>query len=130
MGTVDPATGAVTALGPVTTLQNDLDQLVWIDTAPVGLDVSIPAGAALYDIDTTTGATTLRANVTTLVQRIAWDPVAERLLAVTARETPRRLVELDVTTGTLTPIGDTHTAAELGGNTIDAIFMAPSPTCP
>lgn len=128
--TLDPATGAATSLGAVDTLQDDLDQLAWADGTLVGLDVLVGTGAQLYDVNTTTGATALRANVAEQVNRIAYDVARSRLVATTARETPRRLVEIDLTTGALTTIGTTHTDAEHGGATIDAIFVAPAPTCP
>ncbi len=130
IGTVDPTTGAVTVLGTVDTLQDDIDQLSWVDGEVIGLDVLVGTGAELYDVNTTTGATTVRASVPEVVNRLVYDPARGRFLAATARENPRRLVEVDPDTGGLTTIGNTHTDAEHGGLTIDAIVIAPDPNCP
>lgn len=129
MATIDLATGAATVLGPVTTLQNDIDQLVWTDAGLVGLDVLVGTGATLYDVNTMTGATSVRANVLNETQRMVYDTAGARLLAVT-RENPRRLIELDLDTGELTEVGATHTSAEHGGFAIDALLVAPAPACP
>lgn len=60
---------------------------------------------------------------------MTWDPVGARMLGITDDD-PRQLVEVNLATGALTRLGDTHTAAELTGRTMDAIFFAPAPTCP
>ena len=59
--------------------------------------------------------------------RFAYD--ASRNKAFSWRLSDRNLVELSLTTGQATAIGETHTAVELGASVINGMAFAPPPAC-
>ncbi|MCA9550650.1 MAG: hypothetical protein KC933_11490, partial [Myxococcales bacterium] len=130
IGTIDLGTGAVTALGTVTTLQNDVDQLAYGDGTLYALDVDTSVGqGGIYTIDPSTGAATLVVLVSDTLRRMIWDPVAHALIGATADTPDRQLVSIDLTTGALTPTHSLNAEAQLGGALVDALALLPG-ACP
>ncbi len=127
---LDLATGEATVLGPVTTLQNDVDQLTFGDGVLYALDVNTNVGrAGIYSVNRTTGATTLIVETTDLLRRMVWDPSRHGLIGTTADTPDRQLVSIDLVSGALTPLAATYALSQQGGQLVDSLLLAPAPAC-
>lgn len=130
VGTVEVATGAVTVLGTVQTLQNDVDAMTLDgDGDLLALDGDVNTGQrAVYTIDPANGAASHVATFDSPLISIAYSRWLDRMFAYRLSAN-RDLVELDLSDSTLTDIGTIHTEADFGGSTLAGLFFAPEPSC-
>ncbi len=129
-GSVNVATGAVTALGVVSPIQEDIDAMTFSDEI-LALDVDSSSGArAIYSVSATSGATTPLATLTEPLIGIAYSRARGQLFAYRFATPNRELVTIDLEAESVTPIGTIHTDADFAGGTMGGFFFAPRPTCP
>jgi hypothetical protein len=132
LSTLNPTTGVITSLGgSVVTLQNDQDLLFFKDDVLWSFDVDTNANQTeLFTLNLATGIDT---NVVTVTQndetlRVAYD--GSRGKAFGWRVGDRNLLEVNLSTGAATALGETHPANMFASATIRAFFIAPSVVCP
>lgn len=133
LGTVNVATRVITDLaGTVDTVQDDMDSMVFVGTTLYGIDVA--TGNSRLDLVTAnlaTGAVTVVASPTSasaavVPLRIAYDDSRSKVYAW--RPSDRNLLELSLTTGVATPLGETHASNVYPGEPSQGFTVAP--ICP
>lgn len=131
-GTVDVATGAVTAIGTHQTLQDDGDTVFFVGNDLRLLDVAqgINQGA-VYAIDKATGAATKVVDTGPTVLRIAPDTTRGLSYAAagTANAATRSVGTVDLATGAYTRIGADFPANLATGLQVNGLLSAPKPVC-
>jgi hypothetical protein len=133
IGTLDVATRVVSNLSAtVNTAQDDMDAIDFVGDVLYGVDLATnTTSLELVTISLADGLVAIQASpvfaagATPL--RFAYD--ASRSKAFSWRLSDRNLVELSLTTGQATAIGETHSAEELGASIINGMAFAPPPAC-
>lgn len=132
-GTVDVATGVVTARGNHDTVQDDGDGLFFDGTTLMLIDIASASSAGfLYSINQTTGAATQVASTGPKLLRVAYDPTRDVFFAAfgETNATGRGVATLDVATGAYTQIGDLVPSGTATGLQFNGLLSAPLPVCP
>jgi hypothetical protein len=133
LGTLDLTTRIVTDLpGKVDTVQDDMDSMVFVGTTLYGIDVATAnARLDLVTANLTTGAVTqvatpLSASASAVPLRIAYDDTRGKAYAW--RESDSNLLEMSLSDGTVTPLGQTHASNLYPGQVVQGFAVAP--VCP
>lgn len=135
IGTLNLTTGAFTDLGnAVDTLQDDVDMLFFRGTTLYGVDVATDNSRIdLFTINLTNGADTNVMSPTYSAQNqvpLRWAFDESRAKAFAWRASDRNLLQVDLETNMVTPIGPTHAAGMYGNQNVRAFFVAHAPECP
>jgi hypothetical protein len=136
VGTLNVTTGAITDLGmTISSYQDDCDMLFFHGDVLMGADVGTGANRLdLLSLSQSTGEVTAAvvnnsygsAGATPL--RVAYD--ASRDKAYSWRASDGNLLEIDLASGAVTAIGETHASGTYGGQPVRAFFSAPPPATP
>ena len=115
----------------MTTAQNDIDMLFFKDATLYGVDVATDVNRTeLFTLDPRDGRRpeqrARQPGRRAPAHRVGRQPRQ----GVSWRLGGRQLLTIDLATGALTPIGETHPVTAYGNATIRAFFVAPAPTCP
>jgi hypothetical protein len=125
--TIHPTTGVATLVGNATgTVQNDYDHLAASDGALLTLDADYLDGSLLhlYQVDTTTGAATHKADAAHHVSAMSAGPDDGTVYAwVLSGSLAHQLVVIDAESGDVTPIGVTDSAGQLGSADVQALQL-------
>jgi hypothetical protein len=135
VGTLDIETGVITNLGgAVSSVENDIDHLFFSGDVLYGLDVALTAQQLdVFTFNLTSGAsspvaTPSFATPQAVPMRFTYAPIHQQ--GYGWRPSDRNLLQVDLTDGSSTPVGETHPAGLYGSQPVHAFFVAPTPTCP
>lgn len=133
LGTLNGATRSITDLaGTIDTLQDDIDSMVFVGNTLYGIDVATDSSRLeLVTANLTTGAVAIVASPTfggstAVPLRLAYDETRSK--AYSWRSSDRHLLEMSLTTGAVTAIGETHPVTVYPGETVQGLVSAPA--CP
>lgn len=127
LGTLNTTTGAVTLVGPLDSLQMDVDALTYGDTGLYAFDNS-GTDAAIYTVDTASAGLTQLTHASFDLQRIVWGPSQHAMFSwnVTTRQT----VRVNLSTGAQTNLGEVAPSSIYGSSAFTTFAFAPPPVCP
>ena len=132
LGTVVTATGVVTPIGNISSLQNDGDMLTFVGSSLYLLDVLLPTKSAVYSTNLATAQTSLLFEVGPEVVRIAYAASDSRLYAALGSPdlSIRGIAEMNPTTGAMTNIGSPLKSTDYPGTRWQSLLVTPPISCP
>jgi len=134
-GTIDVATGAVTAIGTHDTFQDDADIMMVAGGSLYLLDVATSNNTGgLYVVDKTTGAAATPLVTGSTLLRVAYDPTRDVVFTAAGTGTEpnaanRSIGKLNRTTGANTPLGPVVATGQYGNLHFNGLLSAPAPDC-
>lgn len=135
-GTIDVATGAVTAVGMHQTHQDDADVFTFVGASLRLLDVATTNGTgSLYVLDPATGSVSAPIVTGPNLVRVAYDKSRDVVftafgVGAEPNTSSRSIGKLNMTTGANTPLGTVLAAGTYGGAHWSGLVSAPAPVCP